>query len=243
MWPCTTVDLTFPFRRFQIGKVYRGERAQRGRLPGILPGRHRHHRRRQAGHSQRGGDPLHHLQDLHRPGAQALQDPGEQPQGTERPVFELLGLKEQAADVMRTVDKLEKIGRDKVIQILTERLRRGRGTPPAPCWTPWKPPTPWPPCNALRRQGCPVCDRGVEELSTVVRYMGCLRRAPRTTISRGPDHRPRAWTTTPAPCLHRDRHDRTTRRSAPSAPGGRYDNLAEYYTDKTDSPAWASPSA
>ena len=25
-------DLTFPFRRFQIGKVYRGERAQRGRF-------------------------------------------------------------------------------------------------------------------------------------------------------------------------------------------------------------------
>ena len=27
-----TGDLTFPFRRFQIGKVYRGERAQRGRF-------------------------------------------------------------------------------------------------------------------------------------------------------------------------------------------------------------------
>ena len=25
-------DLAFPFRRFQIGKVYRGERAQRGRF-------------------------------------------------------------------------------------------------------------------------------------------------------------------------------------------------------------------
>ena len=25
-------ELTFPFRRFQIGKVYRGERAQRGRF-------------------------------------------------------------------------------------------------------------------------------------------------------------------------------------------------------------------
>ena len=25
-------DLTFPFRRYQIGKVYRGERAQRGRF-------------------------------------------------------------------------------------------------------------------------------------------------------------------------------------------------------------------
>ena len=25
-------DLSFPFRRYQIGKVYRGERAQRGRF-------------------------------------------------------------------------------------------------------------------------------------------------------------------------------------------------------------------
>ena len=29
---CTTNELTFPFRRYQIGKVYRGERAQRGRF-------------------------------------------------------------------------------------------------------------------------------------------------------------------------------------------------------------------
>ena len=41
--------LTFPFRRFQIGKV------------GVLSGGHRRDRRRQAGHLQRGGDPLHHL--------------------------------------------------------------------------------------------------------------------------------------------------------------------------------------
>ena len=32
MWPCTTNELSFPFRRYQIGKVYRGERAQRGRF-------------------------------------------------------------------------------------------------------------------------------------------------------------------------------------------------------------------
>ena len=32
MWPRNYGHLTFPFRRFQIGKVYQGERAQRGRF-------------------------------------------------------------------------------------------------------------------------------------------------------------------------------------------------------------------
>ena len=32
MWRSTTASCTFPFRRYQIGKVYRGERAQRGRF-------------------------------------------------------------------------------------------------------------------------------------------------------------------------------------------------------------------
>ena len=57
-------ELTFPFRRFQIGKVYRGERAQRGR--------YRCDRRRRAGYRQRGRGARHHLQYLHRPGPQAL---------------------------------------------------------------------------------------------------------------------------------------------------------------------------
>lgn len=37
-------ELSFPFRRYQIGKVYRGERAPAGPLPGILSGGYRHHR-------------------------------------------------------------------------------------------------------------------------------------------------------------------------------------------------------
>ena len=47
-------ELAFPFRRYQIGKVYRP-------LPRVLSGRHRHHRRRQALHHERGRDPVHHL--------------------------------------------------------------------------------------------------------------------------------------------------------------------------------------
>ena len=76
-------DLSFPFRRYQIGKVYRAS-VPSGPLPGILSGGYRHHRRRQAGHHQRGGDPLHHLSDLLHPGTEAVPDPGEQPEDPER---------------------------------------------------------------------------------------------------------------------------------------------------------------
>ncbi len=37
-------DLSFPFRRYQIGKVYRGGAGPAGPLPGVLSGGHRHHR-------------------------------------------------------------------------------------------------------------------------------------------------------------------------------------------------------
>ena len=40
-------ELSFPFRRYQIGKVYRGERAKR-QIPRVLSGGYRYHRRRQA---------------------------------------------------------------------------------------------------------------------------------------------------------------------------------------------------
>ena len=62
-------ELTFPFRRYQIGKVYRGERAQR---------------RRQIGHQQRGGNPRHHLPALLLPGPGAVLHPRQQPQTPQR---------------------------------------------------------------------------------------------------------------------------------------------------------------
>lgn len=74
-------ELTFPFRRFQIGKVYRGERAQRGRFREFY----------QADIDVIGDGkldiineaevPSHHLQDVHFAGSGALQDPHQQPQG------------------------------------------------------------------------------------------------------------------------------------------------------------------
>ena len=61
-----------------------GRACPAGPLPGILSGGHRHHRRRQALHHQRSGDPRHHLQDLFHTGPEALPDPGEQPEDPQR---------------------------------------------------------------------------------------------------------------------------------------------------------------
>lgn len=65
-------ELTFPFRRFQIGKVYRGGKGPAGPLPRVLSGGYRHHRRRPAGYPERGGDPGRYLPHLYRSGAQGL---------------------------------------------------------------------------------------------------------------------------------------------------------------------------
>ena len=54
-------ELTFPFRRFQIGKVYRGRAGTAGPVPGVLSGRYRCDRRRRAGYRQRGRGARHHL--------------------------------------------------------------------------------------------------------------------------------------------------------------------------------------
>ena len=62
-------DLAFPFRRYQIGKVYRGERAQRGRF-----------REFYQCDIERGGNSRHYLPGLHLPGAGTVQNPGEQPE-------------------------------------------------------------------------------------------------------------------------------------------------------------------
>ena len=61
-----------------------GRAGPAGPVPGVLPGGHRHHWRRQALHHQRGGDPRHHLQDLLCPGPEAVPDPGQQPEDPER---------------------------------------------------------------------------------------------------------------------------------------------------------------
>lgn len=101
-------ELSFPFRRFQIGKVYRGERAQRGRFREFY----------QADIDVIGDGKLDIINEAEIPSIiyrafTALGLRRFKIRVNNRKVlnglFALLGLEQQAGDVMRTIDKLEKL--------------------------------------------------------------------------------------------------------------------------------------
>ncbi len=222
-------DLTFPFRRFQIGKVYRGERAQRGRFREFY----------QADIDVIGDGKLSILNEAEIPAIiyrtfSALGLKRFRIRVNNRKIlngfYASLGLTEKAGDVMRTVDKLEKIGPEKVRDILTEdfavspehareildfisitgenrevlaRLEQYRGR-------------------------SPLFDQGLEELNTVVNYLGGFgvpaeNFAVDLTIARGLDY----YTGTVYETVLLDHPE-----IGSICSGGRYDNLAEYYTEK-----------
>ena len=110
-------DLAFPFRRFQISKVYRGERAQRGRFREFY----------QADIDIIGDGKLDILNEAEIPaiiynvfkgfGLKRFQI-----RVNNRKILNgfycLMELSEKSGDIMRTVDKLDKIGPEKVKTIL-----------------------------------------------------------------------------------------------------------------------------
>ena len=112
-------ELAFPFRRFQISKVYRGERAQRGRFREFY----------QADIDIIGDGKLDILNEAEIPAIiyKVFRGFGLsrfQIRVNNRKIlsgfYAMLGLSEQSGDIMRTVDKLDKIGADKVKAILME---------------------------------------------------------------------------------------------------------------------------
>ena len=112
-------ELAFPFRRYQISKVYRGERAQRGRFREFY----------QADIDIIGDGKLDILNEAEIPAIIYKVFRGF---GLSRfrirvnnrkilsGFYAMLGLAEKSGDIMRTVDKLDKIGADKVEAILME---------------------------------------------------------------------------------------------------------------------------
>lgn len=222
-------ELSFPFRRFQIGKVYRGERAQRGRFREFY----------QADIDVIGDGQLDILNEAEIPSviyrtfsALGLQDFTIRVNNRKilNGFYAMLGLSDKAGDIMRTADKLEKIGAEKVSTILTEDLELSQeqasailtfmaisGTSEEVLKQ----------LSAYRGQN-EVFDLGLEELSAVVQYLSAFG-VPRShfsvdlTIARGLDY----YTGTVY---------ETTMNKHPEigsiCSGGRYDNLAEYYTDK-----------
>ena len=223
-------DLSFPFRRYQIGKVYRGERAQRGRFREFY----------QADIDIIGDGKLSILNEAEIPAIiyQVFTRLGLerfQIRVNNRKIlsgfYESLGLTEKSQDIMRTVDKLDKIGPEKVAELLTgedigltaaqaEEILSFiaiRGTNREVL-------------AALEgyRGRSERFDTGLEELATVVQYLGAFgvdegHFAVDLTIARGLDY----YTGTVYETTMLDHPE-----IGSICSGGRYDNLAEYYTDK-----------
>ena len=222
-------ELAFPFRRFQISKVYRGERAQRGRFREFY----------QADIDIIGDGKLDILNEAEIPAIIYKVFKGFgltrfQIRVNNRKVlngfYAMLGLTEKSGEIMRTVDKLDKIGSDKVKLILLED------------------------CGLTQEQADKILkfmdingsndyviatlagyagknemfDQGLEELKAVTANLSAFG-VPETnfavdlTIARGLDY----YTGTVYETTLLDHPE-----IGSVCSGGRYDNLAGYYIDK-----------
>ncbi len=222
-------SLTFPFRRYQIGKVYRGERAQRGRFREFY----------QADIDIIGDGKLDIINEAEIPAIiyrtfTALGLKGFRIKVNNRKLlngfYSLAGMSEKAGDIMRTVDKLDKIGANKVRQLLMDELHMFShkaddvmdfmaisGTNDEVI------------SGLERYKGMdPLFDEGLEELKTVTRYLASFgvpeeNFAIDLSIARGLDY----YTGTVYET------EMTAHPEIGSVcSGGRYDDLAGYYTDK-----------
>ena len=200
-------DLSFPFRRYQIGKVYRGERAQRGRFREFY----------QADIDVIGDGKLD------------ITNEAEMPAIIYR-AFSELGLTEKSGDIMRTVDKLDKIGADKVRTLLTDEV--GVSSENAGEILKFIAITGSNDAVLSALEGYTgrneVFDEGLDQLKTVVKYLSAFgvpeeNFAVDLTIARGLDY----YTGTVYETALLDHPE-----IGSVCSGGRYDNLAAYYTDK-----------
>ena len=112
-------SLSFPFRRYQIGKVYRGERAQRGRYREFY----------QCDIDVIGDGELNIINDAEMPSIMydifKKLDIGKftiriNNRKILNGIFEHINAKESSQDIMRIIDKIEKIGEEKVKKELEE---------------------------------------------------------------------------------------------------------------------------
>ena len=223
-------ELAFPFRRFQIGKVYRGERAQRGRFREFY----------QADIDIIGDGKLDISNDAEIPAVIYRTFTGLglkrfQIRVNNRKVlngfYAMMDLTNKANLIMRTVDKLDKIGASQVKELLMGQdleLTQAQadeimnfiaisGTNAEVL-------------TALEKYAGrhPMFDEGLAELKTVAENLAGFG-VPETnfavdlSIARGLDY----YTGTVYETIMLDHPE-----IGSICSGGRYDNLAEYYTDK-----------
>ena len=223
-------DLSFPFRRYQIGKVYRGERAQRGRFREFY----------QADIDIIGDGKLDVTNEAEIPAIiyQVFTRLGLhrfQIRVNNRKIlngfYAMLGLTDKAGDIMRTVDKLDKIGAGKVRDLLTAEdiglTENQAGEILAFIAIQGSNQQVLSALESYRGRN-EVFDQGLDELHTVVKYLSAFgvpekNFAVDLTIARGLDY----YTGTVYETTMLDHPE-----VGSVCSGGRYDNLAEYYTDK-----------
>ena len=222
-------SLTFPFRRYQIGKVYRGERAQRGRFREFY----------QADIDIIGDGKLDIINEAEIPAIiyrtfTALGLRGFKIKVNNRKLlngfYSLAGMSEKAGDIMRTVDKLDKIGANKVRQLLMDELHMfSHKADDVMDFMAMSGSIEQVLSGLERYKGMDeMFDQGLEELKTVTKYLADFgipeeNFAIDLSIARGLDY----YTGT---VYETEMTEHPEIGSVCS--GGRYDNLAEYYTDK-----------
>ncbi len=221
-------DLAFPFKRYQIGKVYRGEKAQKGRYREFY----------QCDIDIIGDGELSIINDAQIPSIiyNTFKELGfnnfticMNNRKILNGLFGSLGLSDDAADILRIIDKIEKIGEDavkgelEVLGINSESIETIVNFVSIEGTVDEK-------LSALKEFD--IADKtfieGVQELSDVVKYIRSLG-IPEDyftidlKIARGLDY----YTGTVYETFLND-----YRKIGSVCSGGRYDNLAEYYTDK-----------
>ena len=222
-------DLVFPFRRFQISKVYRGERAQRGRFREFY----------QADIDIIGDGKLDILNEAEIPAIIYKVFRGF---GLERfqirvnnrkilnGFYAMLELSEKSGDIMRTVDKLDKIGPQKVQTILVSDC--GLSEDQAEEILKFIAITGTNEQVVAALEGYSgrneIFDQGLSELKAVTRNLAAFgvpeaNFAVDLTIARGLDY----YTGTVYETTLLDHPE-----IGSVCSGGRYDNLAGYYIDK-----------
>lgn len=222
-------SLSFPFRRYQIGKVYRGERAQKGRYREFY----------QCDIDIIGDGELDLINDAEIPSIiyTLFRELGFEDFTIKinnrkilNGLFEGVNQKENATEILRIIDKIEKIGKEAVIEELRKldvkeeqinsimNFIEIEGTSDEKL-------------EKLEKLGIAneTYKKGVEELKAVIKNVR-LFGVPEAnfkvdlTIARGLDY----YTGTVYETFLND-----YRELGSVCSGGRYENLAEYYTDKS----------
>ena len=220
--------ITFPFKRYQIGKVYRGERPQKGRYREFY----------QCDIDIIGDGELSIVNDAEMPSViyTTIKELGFDDftirinnRKILNGLFAELELTENSVEIMRIIDKLEKIGKDNVIKCLQDldvsedKIDKIMSFLEIDGTTDEK-------LEALQKLSFTndIFVQGLDELSQVVKYVRAFG-VPDThfkvdlTIARGLDY----YTGTVYETFLND-----YREIGSVCSGGRYENLSEFYTDK-----------